>query len=290
MKKTFFSSSLVLLSLVVLTVLTLWLVNLKIIFKAEIIKIKLREFGVYENLAVNLRSLWLEKYMQETKFNILEYQDINNKLEYSLTDDWLIEEIERNFDEVKNFIDSQGKQLSLYVNLLPVKKRLIASFKNDNDLEKKQALENNFPEKFDLFLDNNIVDKKSLEWLYQAKTSVRLINLSIKILFFALGLTLLTLFFISEAKRFLELIGWGLSLSGLVSWGMAFFSQGYFTDNVKNLINKLFLTENFSQALINLLTFFARSYFNLIYYQSIGLVFIGLLALLVSLLIRQKKS
>lgn len=272
----------------VLLTVTIFLINLKILARASFLKSILRQADVYQTATETLRQRFLENLVFEPDTSSLTREDIKEKLSKSLQASWFQEEVERNIDELSNYINGDNQEVSLNFDLSPVKGKIAEQFYQSNQTGAEQV-EEKLPRKVDLFGENGLFDNNLLGLFSQLRITSQAISLIFKVLVFILFLTLASFFLIESPALAFRWVGIAFLFGGLTVFILANLFKKVFS---VSLLNYLTQREGLSQGTGNmagrLIDLSSSAYLDLINWQSIIFCLLGLLILLIALVFSSK--
>ncbi|OGD62500.1 hypothetical protein A2160_00285 [Candidatus Beckwithbacteria bacterium RBG_13_42_9] len=271
---------------VLLFSLTIFLANLLIITKLSFLKSQLNQANFYEIMVTSWQEDWLKFISQGLTTEQIQKNSLGEKIKEGMSPTWLKGEIERNLDELNNYVNGKSQDLTLNFNFSPVKQQMAEELTPEADKHITQEIEASMPDKIDFFGSQGLFDSGVLGQIYQLKLSMEVIKISLKILFFLIILALGTFFLLIPPQKAWRWISLSLIFSGLlillttlVAKVLIIFYLGKNSAAVSSIIatGQIFLA--------NIL----KVYFGLIAWQAALIFFLGLLLFLTLIILNPKK-
>ena len=274
----------------VLLTISLFLLNLRFIIEPHFIKKQFREANVYQSIISELHQSLINNLNLGSNTGSLATNEIKEKLEQSFQPKWLQGEIERNLDEVNSYVVGDKTELTLNLNLHPVKEQIIEQFQMETDEQSLELIEQNIPDKIDFFGTKGLFYEAGAKQLYQLKTTWEAINHLLKILGFLVLFTLASFFLLRPTTTAWRWTGLSLLSAGSVILFWVFALRIIVASRIAPFLNqKLEFGSAMMEVTLNLVNVSLQTYLSLIQWQSIFILLSGLLILMLSMILTLKK-
>lgn len=276
---------LILISAVFATLFTLalFLFNLRIVVTPDFIKARFREVDIYQPIASGFKDNWTKKFHLGTG-NALERIVIKN-----IRPEWLQNEIERNIDELGNYLGGRTAELDLFLKLEPISQEVF----DDLEITEREVIEeikSSLPEKVEILGERGFLGEELGKQLYQLKITLEAVELSLKIIAFVLLLAILSFFFLCHPEEAWRWLGWSLLGSGLLLLVFTLILRFFVGERVfPFLIQEMKLNAQATQLATQLIGKFLQTYLELIQWQSLFVLGLGVLILLINSISRMKE-
>lgn len=267
----------------VLLSLTLLLFNLKIVVTPRFIQARFREANLYQPAVEQLRGVWLRD------LEINGGSNLEKALAKAFKAEWLQEEVERNLNELGEYLSGKKTDLTLNLELGLVREEVIAQLSIEDE-GKLEEIKQNLPERVDLLGQAGLLGEEGSRQLYQLKMTVEAINLSLKILVFVLFFSLICFFLLRPIEVAGRWVGLTLLTAGLLLTLIVFILRILVVVKlVPFLAGQLTFAPEMIELGTRLIDKSLQTYLSLIQWQSIFVFVFGLLIILLTLVFKEKE-